>query len=253
MYPAAGSLLDAGGLGACIGVEIITDDDSETWRQSAPSLVDSDSPSANGPGAVARHDVVVFDCQRMGAQALTTALSARFDCAEATASLEALVATVAEVKPRMIVFSLGACGLGLLAGIQGALGASIFTQAIVVCEPDNRALTAATLAADVAGLVFASSDLVELQLAIELLRSGKRYHSPAVVASLADGPRRPLAALTRCQRNVMRMRQEGMSLRQIARALGQGVKNIEKRLRAGKRKFGAGPGEEVDFSRLDLG
>jgi DNA-binding NarL/FixJ family response regulator len=198
-------------------------------------------------------DVVVFDRQRISAQAFTSALSERFRCAEAVSSLEHLAATVAALSPLVVVLSLGGCESGVLARALSVLGTTFVENIVVLTEPLNRALAEAAMQAGVAALVLANGDLLELQFAIDMVKEHRHYVSPQVAASAASPLRKPERPLTRRQQIVMQLRRQGLTMSEIARRLQQDVKNVEKRLQAGKQKFGAAPGETLDFSTLDLG
>jgi DNA-binding NarL/FixJ family response regulator len=152
--------------------------------------------------------------------------------AEASDGPEALRLT-AERAPDIVLLDIA------LPGMNGLDAAARLTRdhpkvkVVILSMHSNEEYVSQALRVGAAGYLLKDSTVPELELAIAAVKRGETYLSPAVSRHVIEGYVRqagadgPLDALTPRQREVLRMIAEGRSTRDMAKALGVGVKTVE--------------------------
>lgn len=151
------------------------------------------------------------------------------DCAQ-------LLDRLPRLKPDIILLDLNLC---LNLGLQGIaqMSASYPVSRLLIladtCEP---ALVLKVMQAGAQGFLLKSANDAELRQALDALRLGERYLSPAIAhevlsAALSSGqPRHGHAAISRLtarQLEILRLIARGKSTREMAAGLGLSVKTVE--------------------------
>jgi len=101
---------------------------------------------------------------------------------------------------------------------------------LVVSAHDDREYVQELLKAGIEGYHLKDQPLSDLQLAVERLRAGKRWFSSSLVDKLIQySEENPilLPSLTRRQREVLRLLQQGLDNQSIAMKMGLSVKTVE--------------------------
>ena len=106
-------------------------------------------------------------------------------------------------------------------------------RVVILSMHANEEYVSQALRAGAVGYLLKDSTVPELGLAIAAVQRGETYLSPAVSRRVIEGYVRqsqadgPLEGLTPRQRDVLRLIAEGRSTRDIAKALGVGIKTVE--------------------------
>lgn len=112
--------------------------------------------------------------------------------------------------------------------------ASPRTRVVVLSMHAGEAYVAQALRVGVAGYLLKDAAAAELGLALEAVRRGEVYLSPAISRTVVDGFLKagrpaddPLAGLTARQREILQLIAEGNSTKEIAASLDVSVKTVE--------------------------
>jgi DNA-binding NarL/FixJ family response regulator len=106
-------------------------------------------------------------------------------------------------------------------------------RVVILSMHANEEYVSQALRAGAVGYLLKDATVPELGLAIAAVQRGETYLSPAVSRRVIEGYVRqsqadgPLEGLTPRQRDVLRLIAEGRSTRDIAKALGVGIKTVE--------------------------
>ena len=110
-----------------------------------------------------------------------------------------------------------------------------------------RGLRTESIPAVVRGALTHLSDLHEVRLALDVVRSGQRYLSPHFAAEDRLRYWQLPTPPTERQREVFELKRRGMTIRQIMRALGLEQKTVEGCITALRSGFGLTKGEVFDW------
>jgi DNA-binding NarL/FixJ family response regulator len=153
--------------------------------------------------------------------------------AEASDGEEA-VKLAAETHPDVCVVDLWMPRLSGIDAIRRIQGNRNGTRCLALSMHESRDYVEQALRAGAMGYVVKSSAGKELIDAIEAVRAGRSYLSPAVAQQVVDAIARPgdagcsgLAMLTGREREVLLLIAEGHSSKEIARLLGVSLKTVE--------------------------
>jgi DNA-binding NarL/FixJ family response regulator len=190
--------------------------------------------------------VLLADDHDMVREALRRVIESRGDMeviAEARDAREA-IALAREHTPDVAVIDLWMPGLAGEEAIRQIADSCPGTRVLALSMYEDWGRVRAALHAGAAGYVVKSAASRELLDAIEALRSGRSFLSPAVAhhaveAVGQDAPsRHPLASLTEREREVLALIAEGLSSKEIAVQLGHAPKTAEAHRASLMRKLG---------------
>jgi DNA-binding NarL/FixJ family response regulator len=151
------------------------------------------------------------------------------DCAQ-------LLDRLPQLKPDIILLDLNLC---LNLGLQGIAQMSASypaTRLLILADTCEPPLVLKVMQAGAQGFLLKSANDAELRQALDSLRLGERYLSPAIAhevlsAALSNGqPRHGHAAISRLtarQLEILRLIARGKSTREMAAGLGLSVKTVE--------------------------
>lgn len=169
---------------------------------------------------------------RAGLRALLAELAPGEAVLEAADGAEA-VRLAAEKAPELIFLDIAMPVLGGLAAAAQIKAAQPATRVIVLSMHLNEEYIRRALAAGADGYLAKDSAPSELRVAVEAVRAGRHYLSPAAASLLIQqampGIREtdPLQLLSPRQTEVLRMVAEGKSTKEIARELGLSPKTVD--------------------------
>ncbi len=181
--------------------------------------------------------ILLADDHRIVREGLRRLLEEREDfhvVGEATNGEEA-VAKAASAHPDIVLMDISMPKLSGIDATRRILKeAGNGTKVLILSMHDNQSYVEEVLRAGAAGYVIkdaASSDLIQ---AIDAVRSGDSFLSPAItqqvveaIARPADRPSVAAASLTDREREVLTLIAEGLSSKEIAAQLGVSLKTIE--------------------------
>jgi DNA-binding NarL/FixJ family response regulator len=146
---------------------------------------------------------------------------------------EETLALAAQLRPQVILIDLEMPGTGGLAAIFRIGRVSPVSKVLVLSAHDDEEYVLEALTnAGAAGYLLKADAPEELLVALQAVNSGKRYLSPSITPIVLDrlnplgGPART-TALTRREREVIRLIVEGSSAKEIALKLGISPKTAQ--------------------------
>jgi DNA-binding NarL/FixJ family response regulator len=190
--------------------------------------------------------ILLADDHDMVREALRRVIESRGDLevvAEARDAREA-VALARELEPDVAVIDLWMPGVAGEEAIRQIAGHCPKTRVLALSMHEDWARVRAALQAGASGYVVKSAASRELLDAIEALRAGRSFLSPAVAHHVVDAvggeepPKSPLALLTEREREVLVLIVEGLSSKEIASRLGHAPKTAEAHRASLMRKLG---------------
>ena len=142
------------------------------------------------------------------------------------------LAQVGAKKPDVALLDIAMPGLNGLEAAERIVAEHPGTKVILLSMHANEEYVLQALRAGVAGYILKDSALTELELAIQAVRRGDSYLSPAVSRHIGEYLRRtgeptPRESLTQRQREILQLIAEGQSTKKIAGVLGVSVKTVE--------------------------
>jgi DNA-binding NarL/FixJ family response regulator len=169
---------------------------------------------------------------RAGLRKLLESLSGVAVVGEAGDGREAL-ALVASKKPDLVLLDITMPGLNGLEAAERIAREHPGTRVILLSMHASEEHVLRALRAGASGYLPKDAALGELELAINAVRKGETYLSPAVSRHVSDYVRRmgaeaePRESLTPRQREILQLIAEGQSTKRIAATLGVSVKTVE--------------------------
>jgi DNA-binding NarL/FixJ family response regulator len=169
---------------------------------------------------------------RAGLRKLLESLSGVAVVGEAGDGREAL-ALVASKSPDLVLLDITMPGLNGLEAAERIGREHPGTRVILLSMHASEEHVLRALRAGAAGYLPKDAALGELELAINAVRKGETYLSPAVSRHVSDYVRRtgaetePRESLTPRQREILQLIAEGQSTKRIAGTLGVSVKTVE--------------------------
>jgi len=169
---------------------------------------------------------------RAGLRKLLESLSGVAIVGEAGDGREAL-ALVASKNPDLVLLDITMPGLNGLEAAERIGREHPGTRVILLSMHASEEHVLRALRAGAAGYLPKDAALEELELAINAVRRGEIYLSPAVSRHVSDYVRRtgaetePRESLTPRQREILQLIAEGQSTKRIAGTLGVSVKTVE--------------------------
>lgn len=147
---------------------------------------------------------------------------------------EEAVEMAARLRPDLVVMDLGLPKLSGIEATRKICGVGEPPRVLVLSMHREQDYVQEVLRAGAAGYVLKDSAASELVAAIEAVRAGDSYLSPAITQHVVDAVARPreataeaLATLTDREREVLELIAEGLSSKEIASRLGVSLKTIE--------------------------
>jgi DNA-binding NarL/FixJ family response regulator len=180
--------------------------------------------------------IVVADDHEIVREGLVKLLEARedFEVVGEAANGEEAVELVLEKQPDIVLMDIN---MPKLSGIDatrriGKQGSS--SKILVLSMHESRSCVEEVLRAGAAGYVVKSSALSDVHDAIDAVRAGDSYLSPAITQQVVDAIARPgdsspsgVSMLTDREREVLHLIAEGLSSKEIAVQLGVSLKTID--------------------------
>lgn len=180
--------------------------------------------------------IIVADDHKIVREGLIRLLESRADfqvIGEASNGEEA-VALVMERRPDIVLMDIN---MPKLSGIDATrqLGkAGCPSKILVLSMHESRAYVEEVLRAGASGYVVKNSASKDVHNAIDAVRAGASYLSPAITQQVVDAIARPgdggpsgVAMLTDREREVLKLIAEGLSSKEIASELGVSLKTID--------------------------
>ena len=180
--------------------------------------------------------IVVADDPKIVREGLIRLLEPRedFEVVGEAANGEEAVALVMEKRPDVVMMDIN---MPKLSGIDATrqLGkAGCKSKILVLSMHESRAYVEEVLRAGASGYVVKNSASKDVHNAIDAVRSGASYLSPAITQQVVDAIARPgdarpsgVSMLTEREREVLKLIAEGLSPKEIASDLGVSLKTID--------------------------
>ena len=187
--------------------------------------------------------VMVVDDHPIVRQGLIAALEdeSDFQVVGAAGSAEEALALVERLRPEVILLDLELPGMGGIEAIPRLLEASPGAGVLVFTAYDTDERILGAIRAGATGYLLKGAAAADIARAIRAVAGGGSALEPRVAATLVTAMRAPRGAgqLTRREREVLRLIAEGLTGKQIARALGISERTVTFHTTALLRKLGA--------------
>lgn len=144
-----------------------------------------------------------------------------------------LWAALEQSRPDLLVVDVAMPDFEPIAAIRSVKQQFPSIRILVVSAHADEVYVTGLLSAGVDGYHLKDQPLADLQLAVQRVLRGERWISGPLVDRLVrrdGGPARPLPALTRRQRELLRLLTQGFDNRRIAQAMDLSVKTVENHL-----------------------
>lgn len=178
--------------------------------------------------------LLLADDHRMVREALRMVLEPECDIVGEAASGEEALALAATTKPQVVLLDIAMPGMGGLAAAHRIAKQMPSARVLVLSQyADEEYVIEALSGAKVAGYLVKSDAAAELLNAIRAVHGGKRYLSPSiapVVLGRLDRPARNQSgshALSRREREVLKLIAEGATTKEVAARLGISPKTAQ--------------------------
>jgi two-component system, NarL family, response regulator NreC len=184
---------------------------------------------------MARIRVLIADDHTLFRQGIRNLLAAEPDMevvGEAPNAAEA-VALMAQARPDTVLMDIGMPGLSSFEAARNIRKEYPATRVIFLSMYDDEDYVAECVELGGAGYVLKDSPVDQLLTAIREVSRGGTFLSPRLLSRLVDGFRmsgrgeRPFGALTKREREILKMLAEGRSVKEIATAFDLSVKTVE--------------------------
>jgi len=175
--------------------------------------------------------IVLADDHTMLRQGLALLLPKDMELVASVSNGNELLEAARRLRPDLIVADLTMPELGGVEALRTLKSEGITARFVVLTVHVDATLAAEALRAGAMGYVVKQAAGEELEQALRLALAGRTYLSPLLsdeaVRQLADGTPSPGDALTRRQREVLRLLAEGRRVKEIAAQLGLSVRTVE--------------------------
>jgi DNA-binding NarL/FixJ family response regulator len=180
---------------------------------------------------MARPTILLADDHAIVMEGLASLLRGEFSLVGAVADGTRLIEAARQHRPDIIVTDVAMPGMSGLEALRQLRAEAINTKVIFLTMHADAQLAAEALRAGAAGFVVKHAAGKELVAAIHTVLRGGRY-LPAQLASdvltaLANGDRREVGSMTPRQREVVTMIAEGLTMKEVAAALGLSPRTVE--------------------------
>jgi DNA-binding NarL/FixJ family response regulator len=180
--------------------------------------------------------IVVADDHRVIREGLVKLLETREDFSvigEANDGEEA-VQMVLERQPDVVIMDIWMPRLSGIDATRRIGKKATNTKVLVLSMHENQSYVEEVLRAGASGYIVKNSSSTDLLQAIDAVRSGASYLSPAITQQVVDAIARPsdaqpsrVAMLTDREREVLQLIAEGLSSKEIAVMLGVSLKTVD--------------------------
>lgn len=188
--------------------------------------------------------VLIADDHTMVREALRAVLQPHCEVVAEAATAEETVAAALRTRPDVVLLDLAMPGTGGLAAAHHLRRRAPACKVIVLSQYDDEEyVIEALIEADAAGYLVKSDAAAELIKALNAVRAGKRYLSPAIAPIVLRRLKErgaPAPALTRREREVLRLIASGAAAKEIAARLGISPKTAQAHRENLKLKLKAG-------------
>ena len=158
-----------------------------------------------------------------------------FDVIGQASDGEEAVNMVIEKQPDVVLMDIWMPRLsGHRCDAQASASSGLASKILVLSQHDNRNCVEEVLRAGASGYVVKSSSPSDLVQAIEAVKGGASYLSPAITQQVVDAIARPgqaspggVSMLTDREREVLQLIAEGLSSKEIAADLGVSLKTVD--------------------------
>jgi DNA-binding NarL/FixJ family response regulator len=180
--------------------------------------------------------IVVADDHRIVREGLRKLLETRpdFEVVGEASDGEEAVQMVLDKKPDVALMDIWMPRLSGIDATRRIGRRGLGTKVLVLSMHEGRSYVEEVLRAGAAGYLVKSSSPEDLFSAIDAIRKGNSYLSPAITQQVVDAIARPgdpgpssLAALTDREREVLQLIAEGLSSKEIAAMLGVTLKTVD--------------------------
>ncbi len=187
--------------------------------------------------------IVVVDDHPVVREGLVASLEddAEFRVVGAAGSAEDALPLVAGQKPDIVLLDLELPGVGGLDAIPALLAAHPPSRILILTAYDTDERVMGALRAGARGYLLKGASLEEIARAIRAVHAGESYLEPRIASKVVAelGPRKRPTALSRREREVLRLVAEGHANKQIARALGITERTVKFHVTSILNKLGA--------------
>lgn len=164
-------------------------------------------------------------------EGLASLLRGEFSLVGAVADGARLIEAARQHRPDVIVADVAMPGMSGLEALRQLRAEAINTKVIFLTMHADAQLAAEALRAGAAGFVVKHAAGKELIAAIRTVLRGERYLPPQlasdVLTALATGGRQEVGSMTPRQREVVSMIAEGLTMKEVAAALGLSPRTVE--------------------------
>jgi len=180
---------------------------------------------------MARPTLLLADDHAIVMEGLASLLRGEFSLVGAVADGARLIEAARQHRPDVIVTDVAMPGMSGLEALRQLRAEAINAKVVFLTMHADAQLAAEALRAGAAGFVVKHAAGKELVAAIHTVLRGGRY-LPAQLASgvltaLANGDRQEVGSMTPRQRQVVTMIAEGLTMKEVAAALGLSPRTVE--------------------------
>ena len=177
-----------------------------------------------------RPTILIADDHTMVAEGLVKLLSRRFDVVATVADGTALVEAAERFRPDIIIADLEMPSLSGLEALELLKKRGVTNKFVILTMHKEASVAARAMRTGASAFVLKHSAGNELIDAIDEVLNGRTYLSPAVTKDMLaalDARRSDEIALTRRQRDVLRLIVEGRRMKEIAAILDLSARTVE--------------------------
>ncbi len=179
-----------------------------------------------------RPRIILADDHRIFVEGVRRLLEPEFEVVRIVATGEALISTVSELHPDLVLCDISMPGMDGIEAARQILEADPRARLVMLTMHEDSAYATTLLSAGARGYVLKHSEPTELVTALHEVLNGKIYVSPRIASDvLREQARarrtRPNKQLTHLQRDVLRLLSEGLTAKEIGVQLNRSHKTVE--------------------------